>query len=983
MARQSRPFTASTASTSSKPKQKAARKQDPSNAYTYIPSLPKRHRTSAFQNSLTHEELVDSQDAARRRGGADGGKPRGRRGEDSEEEEESMADRVKRVAMMIAAEGPQEVDSDESEVESDDAWESGGSDDERWGDVFRELDKGKGGKNKKKAEVLMKPAKPLTVNLDESEDEAPKKKGKKVAKAPSPVSEEEESDDEELDDEDVEMSGSDGEEDDDGEDDDEEEEAEDDEDAGEDSSDEEDSDDEDLELDLSEDDADPDSLAGLDAFVDSLASGDKKRKASEDDEAAEAKKRRVLPVVAGLAIRDGDAPIKSNQKLDISSLISSHPSLSSASALLPSKTKKSSSILKSGVVPAPLATVAQERLDREAAYAQTKEEGQKWAGMMKRVKEAEHLSFPLQAKERGGVKTGNEVLADWRPQNDMESAVDSLLRRANLTEDALTKKEDLAMEAQEMTEEEIKERRAALRYQRELLFRAEAKAKRVAKIKSKTFRKLARKRAAKDKEGGLSLEELERLDPEAAEEERDRLERERAKERATLRHGAKSSRWARDVGGDGGELEDRRRAKEEMLDMKERLTRKIQGHGDGSSSEEESEDDEDEDDEAVKERAFDQLAQLDGQQPEEGGKKGLMQMAFMKKAQERQMKEVAQQEAEARRDIQLFGEDRAEDESGDGSGSEEEPEMINIGGNEGRMKFAGPTPGTSSTSAPAPIPTPAPTAPKPSAHKSALSRPRSPSPDVNPWLVASSGTAGPSRKRNALIGANAPAEDKATRALKKAGKARELAEEDERVDITVDGVVGAPTAKGKGKAKAAPVQVEVPQSAQVDEDSEEENELLPVKKGPRAFKQRELVAEAFAGDNVVEDFEAEKARQVEADAPQIEDTSLPGWGSWGGKGAKKKRTNPKFLVKTAGIEPTARKDFSRNNVIITEKKDKKASQFLIKDLPYPYTSKEQYEKSFAVPVGSEWNSRAGFQRGTLPRVVKKPGAIIEPVRRLF
>ena len=73
----------------------------------------------------------------------------------------------------------------------------------------------------------------------------------------------------------------------------------------------------------------------------------------------------------------------------------------------------------------------------------------------------------------------------------------------------------------------------------------------------------------------------------------------------------------------------------------------------------------------------------------------------------------------------------------------------------------------------------------------------------------------------------------------------------------------------------------------------------------------------------------------------------------------------------AGIEPIARKDFAHSNVIITEKKDRKASQFQLKDLPYPYTSKEQYEKSFEVPVGSEWNSRSGFQRGTLPRVVKK------------
>lgn len=68
---------------------------------------------------------------------------------------------------------------------------------------------------------------------------------------------------------------------------------------------------------------------------------------------------------------------------------------------------------------------------------------------------------------------------------------------------------------------------------------------------------------------------------------------------------------------------------------------------------------------------------------------------------------------------------------------------------------------------------------------------------------------------------------------------------------------------------------------------------------------------------------------------------------------------------------TQRKDFKRNNVIITEKIDKKAAQFLPADLPYPYTSKAQYEASFKMPVGAEWNSRTTHQKETMPRVVKK------------
>ena len=44
---------------------------------------------------------------------------------------------------------------------------------------------------------------------------------------------------------------------------------------------------------------------------------------------------------------------------------------------------------------------------------------------------------------------------------------------------------------------------------------------------------------------------------------------------------------------------------------------------------------------------------------------------------------------------------------------------------------------------------------------------------------------------------------------------------------------------------------------------------------------------------------------------------------------------------------------------------------MVKDLPYPYTSKAQFERSIDTPLGAEWNTRVGFQRGTLPKVVKK------------
>merc|ERR1711892_1449235 len=56
--------------------------------------------------------------------------------------------------------------------------------------------------------------------------------------------------------------------------------------------------------------------------------------------------------------------------------------------------------------------------------------------------------------------------------------------------------------------------------------------------------------------------------------------------------------------------------------------------------------------------------------------------------------------------------------------------------------------------------------------------------------------------------------------------------------------------------------------------------------------QRDIIAEAFAEDDVVESFKAEKAALIEAKKPKDIDLTLPGWGEWGGGGAapsKKKR----------------------------------------------------------------------------------------------
>ncbi|KAJ7017520.1 small-subunit processome [Mycena alexandri] len=191
----------------------------------------------------------------------------------------------------------------------------------------------------------------------------------------------------------------------------------------------------------------------------------------------------------------------------------------------------------------------------------------------------------------------------------------------------------------------------------------------------------------------------------------------------------------------------------------------------------------------------------------------------------------------------------------------------------------------------------------------------------------------------------------------------------------MDKILGAgePNARSKSK-NAADLADDDEDDANSEVDAQEQTLQLK-KKGKagkaavKAFEQRDLVALAFAGDNVVRDFEDAKRREIASDAPREVDTTLPGWGSWGGPSTQKSKPKPQFIKKIPGIAPS-------------DQRDKKAAKYQVKDLPYPFTSRAQFERSMERPLGAEWKHTGAFQKGTLPRVVKKMGMVIEPLQKL-
>lgn len=438
-----------------------------------------------------------------------------------------------------------------------------------------------------------------------------------------------------------------------------------------------------------------------------------------------------------------------------------------------------------------------------------------------------------------------------------------LLESANLKDAQIAQAEKDMLEAQDLTPEEVAERRTELRHQRELLFREESRRKRIAKIKSKTFRKIARKRAGKG-EGELDLEQLRALDPERAEEEQIKLEAARAKERATLKHSAKGGRWAQSQQG-AGEYQGKRQELEDMLAQKDRLQRKIQGRDsddESSMGDVSGDDDDDLEDVDPRTQAFDELESLRARQAaldqevSETKAGGIYSMKFMQNAALKEKAMVDAAEDQLRRELEEY-EDGGIRDSDDGSSEEDDTGVQRVGGRivltgSGAVGMAGPTmPKTTESAVPALVNTESTAqSSKPAKSQAAATLvSAATTPEENPWANLGTESVGRSRKNNVVrTGKEATQADRAMEALKKqkttkTDAARERLAHDAEVDITIDQLPTSRRANGS-VSKNLPLR----DASDDDEDAQDGD----TSKGLKAFTQRDLVASAFAGDNVIQ-----------------------------------------------------------------------------------------------------------------------------------
>merc|ERR1719423_552887 len=111
----------------------------------------------------------------------------------------------------------------------------------------------------------------------------------------------------------------------------------------------------------------------------------------------------------------------------------------------------------------------------------------------------------------------------------------------------------------------------------------------------------------------------------------------------------------------------------------------------------------------------------------------------------------------------------------------------------------------------------------------------------------------------------------------------------------------------------------------LEDDDDEEDE------------QRGIIAEAFADDNVVDDFKNEKKSLIDSKKAKDIDLTLPGWGEWGGGGAMpSKRKRRRFTIKAP--PPEKRKDSNTGHLILNTDKDTKLRKHQVSNVPFPFNA---------------------------------------------
>lgn len=629
----------------------------------------------------------------------------------------------------------------------------------------------------------------------------------------------------------------------------------------------------------------------------------------------------------------------------------------------------------------PLAKVVSDRVHRKVQYEEQSKEISQWNTAVQINRKAETLDF--RPKERLEM-TRDVMLAKFVPTTDLEKEIHAALEEAGEAEEAslLQKEDDLG--ATQMTIEQYRERQNQLAKMRSLMFSYEQKRHQINKIKSKQYRRIRKRQREKQKE--FEAEE----NPEILRELREKEEIERMKERATLAH-KNTSKWAKRILKRGKNVDvDTRKALSAQLQRGEDLRKRMQ-----SSAGSDADDDDDEDLIAAATKTLEETESDSADEAAVG--KGLFKLKFMQKGVEKQRERAKEEARQLLLELKAANEEQVDSDADNSApvkpkrkkapvASADEMKKVlkdgdlvvssikfNSGSNvatDGSINIKDFDRGTpparmqESSSVYEQIEVPQPKAvsemSKTSSETGGLTKATTVKATVtcgesNPWL---------------------PSENsKKSSAKKKSPKGKVPVRGYVDIEKAVDLLDTTP------KAGAANTNTESL------EQGKQQLETNPAETKITMLSQEELVQKAFAGpsnEELEKEFEEEKdlfrQEEVTKGKKKKRDMSASdGWGSWAGAGVRPKRT--RITQEPDKVVPR-RKDDKKPTVIISQARIKRtADKYMLSDVPYPFTSRAEYEKSLEGGIGREWNVTSGFKAFTRPEIMTRAGKIIKPISK--
>jgi len=609
--------------------------------------------------------------------------------------------------------------------------------------------------------------------------------------------------------------------------------------------------------------------------------------------------------------------------------------------------------------------VVEERVTRRVSYAEKAQDVEKWSGSIGANRSAETLD--LRDKSRSVKLSSAAMVSKFTPTTDMEKEITRLLEGSGAKDDrAVAAAEERELETEcGLTAEQVRAKQGELAKMRALLFYEQQKHRRVSKIKSKAYHRI-RNRQKRRREGEDGEGHLGELDPEAAAEAEEKEAVKRMRERASLKH-KNTSKWAKQQLKAGNLDVSARKALGDQLrlgdELRKRADRPARASGDGSSDEDSDSDSDssaDEDNRKALAATEALILGMDQEANEEnvggagGGPlgrqtkpvakgKGLAGMKFMTKA-------AAQQRASARSEAeallvalaadteQLSSGEESPEETGPAKADEAAAAPAMLGGTFEVARRSMPKKLAISGSIDV--------APTPAA-RAHMPVPPEPVAESNPWLDPTAGR--PSKRR---------------------------AKENEAAD---SGLLDTQRA-----------------AADALKDTEHKPRLLGGEPGAskaQGLSQAVLVARAFAAPDFAVEFANEQALAEERAKARQEVPESDGWGSWAGLGSapaappppsgKRKREGDRGdggSASAAGKGGPAAKAKPLPTAVVSTKRVKGQAKLKVAEVPYPFTSREQYERSLAVPVGKEWNAMRAARGFARPAVITDAGRAIAPIK---